>query len=63
MYKYFPGHIEYLVKRYSYYVYGDENVDLLACTRAYVAEWLNLAWLWVCSFLPTSPSTATRVDL
>ncbi len=58
-YAYFPGHIRYLTRRYAYYVYGDETVDLLACARAHVAEWVNIAWLWLCSVLGTSP----RVEL
>lgn len=62
-YTYFPGHIKYLAKRFSYYVYGDETIDLLASARAYVAEWVNLAWLWVCGVLQAAPSSATKVDL
>ncbi|BEJ15620.1 hypothetical protein CspHIS471_0502250 [Cutaneotrichosporon sp. HIS471] len=58
-YAYFPGHIRYLTRRYAYYVYGDEALDLLASSRAYIAEWLNIAWLWFCSVVGTSP----RVEL
>ncbi|KLT40944.1 hypothetical protein CC85DRAFT_286977 [Cutaneotrichosporon oleaginosum] len=54
-YAYFPGHIRYLSRRFAYYVYGDDSVDLVAGARAYVAEWVNLAWLWLCRVLGTSP--------
>lgn len=58
---YFPAHFRYMNQRFAYYVFGDENVDIFACTRVYVAEWLNLAWLWIRGTL--SPGMSTRVDL
>lgn len=42
---YFPAHVRYISKRFSYYVFEDENVDAFARFRAYVAECLNVLWL------------------
>ncbi|WVQ67625.1 uncharacterized protein L199_005828 [Kwoniella botswanensis] len=36
LYTYFPSHVAYLSRRWSYYVYGDETVEVLAPIKAYI---------------------------
>ncbi|WWC62009.1 uncharacterized protein I303_104596 [Kwoniella dejecticola CBS 10117] len=36
IYTYLPSHIEYLAKRWSYYVYGDETVEVSAPIKAWI---------------------------
>lgn len=45
--KYFPSQFHYMSRRFAYYVFGDENVDILAAVRGYIAEWLNLLWFYI----------------
>ena len=34
-------------RRFAYYVFGDENVDMIAAVRGYIAELLNLLWFYI----------------
>lgn len=45
--KYFPSQFRYVSRRFAYYVFGDESVDILATILAYFAEWLNLLWFYI----------------
>ncbi|WWC89282.1 uncharacterized protein L201_004203 [Kwoniella dendrophila CBS 6074] len=36
LYTYFPSHVKYLAKRWSYYVYGDETVEVSAPIKAWI---------------------------
>ncbi|GFZ43873.1 hypothetical protein JCM24511_01593 [Saitozyma sp. JCM 24511] len=41
---YTPGHLAYLARRFSYYVFDDENVDLGLLFREMVKGWLRVGW-------------------
>ena len=43
VYNYTPGHIAYLCRRFAYYVYGDETVDLNVVFREWVSRVLQSA--------------------
>lgn len=36
-----------MLRRFAYYVFGDENTDMAAVVRGYIAEWLNLLWFYI----------------
>lgn len=61
-FKYFPGHFSYLTKRFSYYVFGDENVNFVGAVMASISEWLNLVWLSVRG-LPREAISTGKVEL
>ncbi|EKD00221.1 hypothetical protein A1Q2_05398 [Trichosporon asahii var. asahii CBS 8904] len=46
-FKYFPSQFHYMSRRFAYYVFGDENVDMIAAVRGYIAELLNLLWFYI----------------
>lgn len=46
-FKYFPSQFHYMSRRFAYYVFGDENVDMIAAVRGYVAELLNMLWFHI----------------
>lgn len=45
---YYPGHLAYLARRVSYYLFGDESISTLAVARDSVGSAIVSAWNWLC---------------
>ena len=41
---YYPGHLAYLSRRFSYYVYDDETVDVGSVFKHWVGTQVGNAW-------------------
>ena len=41
---YYPGHLAYLSRRFSYYVFEDESVDVGLMVREWLAEQARRGW-------------------
>jgi hypothetical protein len=44
VFAYYPGHLAYLSRRFSYYVFEDENVDLRLVFREWLVRQLKRGW-------------------
>ncbi|WRT66412.1 uncharacterized protein IL334_003368 [Kwoniella shivajii] len=44
IYTYLPSHIAYLARRWSYYVYGDENVEVTAPIKIWIRSQFGKAF-------------------
>lgn len=44
IFTYSPGHIRYLSRRFAYYVFGDESVDVLLVLRQGIAAEVRKGW-------------------